>query len=239
MLVFLWSACLEKPEELLARGLAAQDPAAAAEDLHRACEGGLVPACDAAGALPIDDPREPSWNERACEGGIAAACLRRSQAPDDTFARRACELEDADACGALAHATQDAALLQKACLAGHRASCLPAADAARGAGDRQKAAELYDVRCAHDPDDTSCLLAQRMREQAPPGDLAWPEGDLAAVSELLWEGCARNEAWDCLRLAEHVDGGGPLPEKARGDAAWLRDQACDLQLAYACAPHMW
>jgi hypothetical protein len=239
MLIFLWSACLEKPEELLARGLAAQDPVAAAEDLDAACEAGLLPACDAAGALPIDDPREAGWNERACEGGIAAACVRRSQAPDDTFTRRACELGDADACGALAQATRDPAVLQQACLAGHRTSCLPAGDAAREAGDTAKAAELYEVRCAHDPEDTACLLAQRMREQSPAGDLPWPEGDQAAVSEALWAGCAKNEAWDCVRLAEHVEGGGPLPEKARGDATWLRDQACDLQLVYACAPHVW
>jgi hypothetical protein len=36
-----------------------------------------------------------------------------------------------------------------------------------------------------------------------------------------------------------VSRGGPLPAESRGDVQWLRDQACDLQLVYACAPHGW
>lgn len=235
----LLSACAEKPEVLLARGLAAQDPNAALADLAPACEAGLIPACEAAGALPVEDPRKNAWNERACEGGVVAACVRRSEGPMDAFIARACELGDANSCGTLAIAGGEPEMYRKACLMGHRASCLLGGDAARAQGDKAGAAELYDVRCAHDPDDVACLLAERMREASPPGELPWPEGDAAAVSEALWAGCARNEAWDCLRLSQHVLAGGPLPERARGDAHWLRDQACDLQLVYACAPHAW
>lgn len=232
-------ACGKTPEQRLARGLAAEDPAVAVEDLSAACDAGLPAACDAAGALPTHDPRKDQWDERACEGGIPAACLRRTRQTTDTFSQRACELGDAGSCSAIAQETNDPAMHRRACLAGHKASCLPAGDDARKRGDITVAAELYSVRCAHDPNDTACLLVERIREEAPAGELAWPDGDAASVSELLWSGCAKDNAWDCLRLAEHVQSGGPLPSSARGGPAWLRDQACDLQLVYACAPHTW
>lgn len=234
------SSCSKTPEQRLARGLAAKDPSMALEDLGAACEAGLAEACAAAGALPLDDPRKEAWDERACEGSILAACLRRTRAPDDPFARRACDLGDAPACGALAAATGEPSAHRKACLGGHLPSCLPAGDAARKEGDLAAAAELYGARCAKEPGSVPCLLAERAGAPSPVGEIPWPEGDPAAISERLWSGCAANDAWDCLRLAEHVERqGGPLPKSARGGPAWLRDQACDLQLVYACAPHAW
>ncbi len=60
------------------------------------------------------------------------------------------------------------------------------------------------------------------------------------VNRVLWRGCDESEtvdAWSCWLLADRVERGrGILPEVARGDVAWLRNQACDLQLAFACAP---
>jgi hypothetical protein len=239
-------ACGPNPEALLASGLALApgDPAAAAGPLGEACAAGLIEACEAAGALPLgDDPRLRAWNERACEGERAAACARRSESPDDAFRERACGLGDGASCAAraatLAGSAREA-LLGRACEAGHAGSCLPAADAALAAGDPGRAAALYAVGCRADPDSAACLLAERASrgepEEAPP----WPEGDAAAVSEALWARCAEHDAWGCLQLAEQVERhGGPLPAASRGDAAWLRNQACDLQLVYACAPHAW
>ncbi len=57
--------------------------------------------------------------------------------------------------------------------------------------------------------------------------------------EVAWAGCAANDGLSCLLLAELVAGGAPLPKTSRGDVAWLREQACDLQVSYACAPHRW
>lgn len=230
--MWLWLACTLAPEELLARGMAASDPAEAARDLGAACDAGLVPACDAAGALTVDDPARNTWNERACNGGILAACTRRSEAPGDAWSQKACELGDGAACAA-------SGAFDRACLADHAASCLVAGDAARRKGDLAAAAELYDVRCAHDPNDTACQLAARVRAEAPVAELPWPEGTPEAVSAALWASCAADDPWGCLRLASHVTNGGPLPKEARGDATWLRNQACDLQLVYACAPHDW
>lgn len=232
MRIWLWLACTPAPEELLARGLAASSPTEAASDLGAACDAGLVAACDAAGALAVDDPARATWNERACDGGIVAACTRRSEAPGDPWAGKACALGDGAACAG-------AGRLADACLAGHAPSCLLAGDEARRKGDLEAAATLYDVRCAHDPNDTACVLAERVRHASPKVELAWPTGAPEAISAELWAACAVDDPWGCLRLAEHVSNGGPLPEQARGDATWLRGQACDLQLVYACAPHQW
>ena len=232
MNVWLWLACTTAPEALLARGLAASSPTEAASDLGAACDAGLVPACDAAGALEVDDPARATWNARACDGGVVAACTRRAEAPDDAWAVKACALGDGAACAG-------AGRLPEACLAGHAPSCLSAGDEARHRGDFEAAGNLYDVRCAHDPDDVACVLAERVRHPTPKVELSWPSGSAEAVSAELWASCDADDPWGCLRLAEHVSRGGPLPEKARGDATWLRNQACDLQLVYACAPHAW
>ena len=53
--------------------------------------------------------------------------------------------------------------------------------------------------------------------------------------EWLWRGCDQVDPWACLLLADRMDDGLPRPPRARGDAEWLRNQACDLQLDYGCA----
>jgi len=66
-------------------------------------------------------------------------------------------------------------------------------------------------------------------------------GDPDAANLLLWKACDETDPvdpWGCLRLADRVEHDiGTLPAAARGDVSWLRNQACDLQLDYACAPH--
>lgn len=243
MIAFLAAiGCGPTPEDQLEQGLALvdRDPTGAVAHLGPACAAGLLDACSAAGALPIDHPDKPTWNERACLGGDASACSRRSETPSDRFRVKACMLGDGPSCALQAgEATGDLrrSLLDQACTLGHLPSCLPAGDAARAAGDKARAADLYRIRCAADPQSTACLLADRTAMADPPGEIPMPTGDPSAVSAALWARCAANEAWACLQLAEHVDRGGPLPAQARGDAAWLRGQACDLQLSYACAPH--
>jgi hypothetical protein len=59
-----------------------------------------------------------------------------------------------------------------------------------------------------------------------------------AVNRWLWTGCDTVDPLACLRLADRLERGlGARPAKARGGIAWLRNQGCDLQLDYACAPH--
>ena len=260
--VALAVGCGPKPDEQLSRGLslADTDPAAAAAELGPACDAGLWEACAAAGALELSgDPRTAAWNEIACEHSLREACVRRSERPDDAFRVKACTLGHAESCaiaaGAAADPAQRRAWLAEACGGGHVPSCLPAGDAALAAGDAAAGARLYQRACDGAPTgehggggegphrnehSTACTLAARVASASPDGEIPWPDGDPAAVSEALWARCAADDAWGCLQLAEHVErGGGPLPAKSRGDAAWLRSQACDLQLQYACAPHRW
>lgn len=235
--------CGPRPEDALREGLALvdTDPSGAAAQLAIACDAGITEACVTAGALPVEYPAKPHHNELGCEAGVAAACARRSTAPDDAWTARACTLGDGESCARRAAAVTDPAerqeLLVAACRGNHLPACLPAGDGARTAGDNAVAAELYGVRCAAEPDSTACTLAARVGR--PTDEPPWPPGPPDEVSAALWKRCAADEAWACLQLSEHVGHGGPLPKDARGDAGWLRDQACDLQLDYACAPHRW
>jgi hypothetical protein len=225
-----WLGCVVGAEEWAARARAATDPAAAQAAWGEACNLGRIEACDAAGAIDLPGPERDRWNERACAHGLVAACLRRSVTPGDEFALRACALGDGAACAGAGRPAE-------ACAKGLTPSCLAAGDLARAAGDREQAAKLYDARCAAHPGDVSCLLAERMRAgPAPERITALTAGALSAA---LWERCAADDGWACLRLSEHVKNGGPLPPQSRGDANWLREQACDLQVVYACAPHQW
>lgn len=217
-MIALWLGCAEDPEQVFARAKDQRD----VEVLGKLCDEGRVEACGlAADAAPEGEARRPGWDEKACDAGALASCLRRSSDPGDRFRAAACKLGD-------------------------RASCLPAGDAARARGDRAVAAELYGVRCAADPQDTACVLAKRMTEPPP---AALPTGSPDEITAALWARCDADDGPACLELSEHVLGGGPLPPDPRKAAkspwdpptavAWLRGQACDLQVTYACAFHRW
>lgn len=106
-------------------------------------------------------------------------------------------------------------------------------------------------RCAGHPEDPACPGAVEglrttcdLPKKDPGADgracraLAWqlPQDERPDV---LWRGCDANDGWSCLLLAEVVVRGAPMPAASRGDVRWLRDQACDLQVWYACATHVW
>jgi hypothetical protein len=93
------------------------------------------------------------------------------------------------------------------------------------------AVESFRATCALPPkgkgaDGRAC---RALAHQLPP----------EARPEVLWRGCDANDGVSCLFLAELVEDGAPLPKASRGDVAWLREQACDLQVNYACASHRW
>jgi hypothetical protein len=112
-------------------------------------------------------------------------------------------------------------------------------------------AEACVERCALQPDDPACPTAvESLRATCDrPKNTKGADGRACrALSwqlpaeqrpDVLWRGCDANDPGSCLLLAELVADGAPLPKAARGDVRWLRDQACDLQLAYACAAHAW
>ena len=95
--------------------------------------------------------------------------------------------------------------------------------------------ECNSLKRFHDPERPRAVNAAVQSEcralalQLPP----------AERPEVLWRGCTADDGVSCLFLAELVAGGAPLPKASRGDVAWLRAQACDLQLNYACASHRW
>lgn len=296
LLPYLLVACALKPWDHFTSGadaVTAGQIESALRHFEAACDGGVIEGCQAGGALQgIDRARADSLNARACEGGRAAACRLRAEAAGDLWWVAACEHGDGEACAQVAvlRPEAEAAQLQiKACERLHAPSCLPAAARALSEGDAEAARALYAARCALDPVDISCVLAQRVvaqgtlarscgqREleachalcaQAPSASVcaasaealadACDAGDGPAcraraealnsagqdadeVNRILWRACDDSEPvdpWACLRLADRVEQGqGRLPTEARGDVPWLRNQACDLQLAYACAPH--
>ncbi|MEQ1507999.1 MAG: hypothetical protein ABMB14_37570, partial [Myxococcota bacterium] len=66
-----WVGCASTPEERLARGLAATDPAAAIADLGPACDAGGVAAWDAAGAAAATGSVRRDFAEAAFCGASA------------------------------------------------------------------------------------------------------------------------------------------------------------------------
>lgn len=96
-------------------------------------------------------------------------------------------------------------------------------------------------RCAAHPSDPACAAqVDALRAACDRRDGA---GCRALAHQLpaderpaaLWAGCDANDGASCLFLAVLVAEGAPLPKAARGDVVWLWEQACDLQLTYACA----
>lgn len=81
-----------------------------------------------------------------------------------------------------------------------------------------------------DAGDPRCCGALPTTEVRP----ADPDPD--AVNAALWARCDADDAWGCLTLAHRLGrslGANPSPK----DLAWIRNQVCDLQLDYGCAPH--
>lgn len=173
---------------------------------------------------PPPPPQPPPTDEERCATGDRATCAQlraradadRAVAPERAAERYAalCAVAPADVACLLAPRVRGYADPRAAC-AGLRAPAACAAAPLDGDGEGLR------------------IRAVAMLAGALPGSAAD-----AAV--LLWRSCEdHHHGAACLALAELGARGEPLPPGTRGDVAWLRDQACDLQLAYACAPHRW
>ncbi|MEQ1564228.1 MAG: hypothetical protein ABMA64_01230 [Myxococcota bacterium] len=171
----------------------------------------------------------------SCDGGRLEACALAADAASAGDPRRrgwderGCEHGVVASCLRRSESPSDP-FRAGACALGDAGACLDAGDAAREAGDRATAAERYGARCALLPGDAACTLAERMK--APPD----PPVDVDPAA--LWAKCDADDGLACLHLAQVVAAGAPLPEGAK-PVEWLRSQACDLQVVYACAPHHW
>jgi hypothetical protein len=225
-----------------------------------ACDAGEADGCLARAQSPDD-----RWTTAACDAGRGSACLAAAAVTTDprTKARllaQACHgaelaacLPAADAWRALGDATRSAALAAFRCSAGQQNACA-LSDAIRDEAARSQACAAGDVGACEE----ACLRGQldaceEAREALQGlcegrngvactrlGQLQLRSSDVDVRREAgatLWRACDAVDPWACWLLADWADAGNPLPPAARGDAAWLRDQACDLQLDYACAPH--
>ncbi len=229
----------------------------------RACEGGRAAAC----RLRAESVGDPWWVSacelgdgeacadlaalrpeaeaaalqiKACEGGHPPSCLiaaRRALAAGDAATAKAlyatrCEALPDDIACTLAQHTEDRGALARACGQRDLEACHRLCAQAPSASVCAASAEALASACSAG-DGAAC----RARAEA----LNSAGQDADEVNRILWRACDDSEPvdpWACLRLAERVERGlGSLPREARGDVSWLRDQACDLQLAYACAPH--
>ncbi len=194
-------------------------------------------ACGSPSVAPEPAPPPPEPPPPLCE---PVACL--AQADE---ARRAgdleraaalydarCEARPGDVACTLAERVREQEGLATACAGGTSSACQELCTRSRDAAPCTTAAAAWEAECA-EGSGAACLRRAEALDAAG--------ADAQQVNELLWVACDDTdpvEPWACLRLADRVERGvGALPKAARGDVAWLRNQACDLQLDYACAPH--
>ena len=217
-----------------------------------ACEAGEADACLVRSTSPGD-----AWRRRACEEGRGSACLDAAAVAEGRARARllaqACHQAELQAClpaalawRALGALERSAALYGVGCEGGVEGACWlrdrVQAEAARAEACAAGSSEGCMQRCLEDG--VGCeALAPALEEACRSGgavactrrglvgaDLGAPD-----AGDWLWRGCDQVDPWACLLLADRVEAGMPLPEKARGGVAWLRNQACDLQLDYGCA----
>lgn len=186
-------------------------------------------------ALPPPEPPPPPA-EPTCATGDAPSCLklgdehRAAGALEEAGATyaRGCAARPGDVTCGLAALVERTLEASRACGASEASGCAEAC--AGGQASACRAAELQTA--CEDGHPEACTLLGTVAHRG----VVEMEPDAANV--WLWRGCGGHDPWGCMRLAEAVEAGrGALPERSRGDVAWLRNQACDLQLDYACAPH--
>lgn len=187
--------------------------------------------------LACSRPEPPPPPPPLCEPVACLVEARRALEAGDAeragalYAAR-CEALPGDVACALAPLAAEHVPLSEACTGGDAGACKQHCTRSREPGACTAAAEAWREGCEAG-DGPSCLR----RAEALHASGAEPQ----VVNDLLWVACDDAEPvqpWACLRLADLVERGhGRLPKRARGDVAWLRNQACDLQLDYACAPH--
>lgn len=230
-------------------------PEAVRRAAERACEASVAAAC-----VTRSEAAGDRWDQAACAASDADACLRVAQARPDEAARytaQACHLGHREVCLEAAAASWRAGELARAvALADVRCVAAGAGDVACGLTTRWRAIGAQAEACRGGATE-ACMAAcdagmASLCDAAQPGyAAACTAGQGAACRQLalqapsgveagLWRACDEVEhvdAWACLLLAERVASGAPLPSASRGDVAWLRNQACDLQLDYACVGH--
>jgi hypothetical protein len=234
-------------------GLEGAPEQARTEAAEAACEAGEADGC----LLRTESPGD-RWGVKACEGGRGAACLAAAEVASDPRDRarllgQACHQAELQAClpaalawRGLGERTRSAALYGVACEGGREGACW-LRDRMKEEADRAEACAAGDgpaceALCLRDGvgceavvdtlegscrDGRAVACTRRGLVAADRGD-----GD---AGDWLWLGCDGVDPWACVLLADRVEAGMPLPEKARGDVGWLRNQACDLQLDYGCA----
>lgn len=181
-----------------------------------------------ADVVPEDPPCEPV----ACLPEALAAWQAGDPALAEVLLAARCQALPGDVACTLAGLAREQPALSEGCADGQIERCQVLCTRTREAAACTAAAEGWRDACeaGHGP---SCLK----RAEALQVSGAEPQ----IVNELLWVACDETdpvEPWACVRLADRVEAGhGRLPKTARGDVGWLRNQACDLQLDYACAPH--
>jgi len=193
-----------------------------------ACEAGDGPACQRAAEGAVEDRSRGRWAGQACHLGVVEACLpaaveawRQGQGGRAvSLASVRCAARDGDVACAVADGWKQAQAGAQRCDDGDASACVDACEAGMTC-----ASEVLATACEAG-DGRACRLVAL--------------GGSSEAEELLWRACDEVDAvdpWACLILADRVAAGAPLPAGARGGVAWLRTQACDLQLDYGCPSH--
>lgn len=117
----------------------------------------------------------------------------------------------------------------RACEAGDPAACWwSGVDRRWRASDPDAAIAAWTRGCA--TGDARCCAA------IPTARAPVAAADADAANVALWARCDADDAWGCLGLADRLlRGEGANPSDK--DLGWIRNQVCDLQLDYGCAPH--
>ena len=176
--------------------------------------------------------------ERGCRAGHALSCL----AAADRLR------EDGDFAGAVM-------LYGQACAGHHEVGCDLSAHTRR-LSESVAACTAGDIAacqwsCPRVSDDAICALALPATVDACDnrggeactllgyiyGAGRGVEADPDRANALLWLGCDLDDPRACLRLEDNLSRRRGAPPSGSRAIPWLRNQVCDLQMDYGCAPH--
>ncbi len=241
------------------RGVA-HDQAKANQLYDKGCEGNNYVGCANLGrnylkgrGLPVDADRGIALLNRACEGGHGKACVdlaaEHAKNPAGKIQlvaayRKACELEQANACAMLGEIfrqgshgvtrdpTRAVETLQTGCTHGAQQACVSLAEllsAGEGtAKNTARAAELLTVACEQKNSGAAC--------RALSGHFARGDGVKKSAQrslELLERACRAGDAQGCDDAGNAYEKGRGAPRN-RARAAELYDSACRLGKTASC-----